>query len=418
MKLILPIALLAAVGTLTAAQPLKMNPVPAETLEFATSGGNVYQMRFRYDLKGGAQTNASNALGRLLVQSLASYLGDHSADDAFMKQIQFLLEGPNTISPCGGYSSQHESIFLTSLIVARETPKLWERFSDEEKKKIDLLMKAHLVACALTTSDAVYPNERTIPPAMDGSKNHNRNWNPNHREGMIGGLMLGGLWLGPKEAQAFLDSYDHVKFTEQLKAAGLSNTYEKFTWKESHPESAAPTPEEVNEAVHGFRLFGKDITNPMELFIYLSKHTYGGTVTAGLKDGEGIDGGGKIVADADKVPNIGKLGMLLEFASGDASGSRSCAHYSYTGFRPNMAKQIAMLVTGHFDYKHPEWPAVFEQIKIGNEDLFFKLERGYITYAHGKAADKPYAFDGKDDKGIMRDIWNEVVMPFHKSQTK
>jgi hypothetical protein len=73
--------ILAAVGTLTAAEPLKMNPVPAETLQFATSGGNVYQMRFRYDLKGGAQTNAGNALGRLLVQSLASYLGDHSADD-------------------------------------------------------------------------------------------------------------------------------------------------------------------------------------------------------------------------------------------------------------------------------------------------------------------------------------------------
>jgi len=378
-------------------------------------------MRFRYDLAGGAHTNATWQTGRLLAQSLASYLGNHSEDDAFVKQIQFLLEGPNTISANGGYPSQHEHIFLSSLIVARETPKLWGRFSDEEKKKIDLLMRAHLVGNALTTSDHV-SQPRKNPPSMDGSRNQNRSWNPNYREGMIGGLILGGLWLGPNEAQAFLDGYDHVKFTEQLKAAGLTNTYEIFTWKENHPDSAAPTPEQVNEALHSFRYLEKNITNPMELFIGLAKNTYRAKVTAGLNGGEGKEDatgnvGGKLYEPAE-VPNIGKLGMLFEFASVDAGGPRSCAHYAYDGFRPNLAKQIAMLVTGHFDYKHPEWPAVFEQIQIGNEDLFFKLEKGYITYAKGKAGDKPVNFESRDDKVVTRDLWNKVILPFHKSQTK
>jgi len=422
MKLILPIALLVAVASLTAKEPLKMNPVPAETLQYAESGGNVYQMRFRYDLRGGAHTNAGDTLGRLLAKSLASYLGDHSTDDSFVKQIQFLLEGPNTISAVGSYPSQHEHIFLSSLIVARETPKLWERFSDEEKKKIDLLMKAHLVGNAFTTSDQTNPG-RTAPPAMDGSKNHNRAWNPNYQEGMIGGLILGAVWLGPKEAQAFLDSYDHVKFTEQLKEAGLTNTYEIFTWKANNPDSEAPTPEEINEALHGFRYFDMDLTNPMEIFLKLSANTYGAIVAAGLNNGEGKEDpsgniGGKIAQNADKVPNIGKKGMLLEFASIDGGGPRSCAGYSYGGIRTNLAKQIAMMVTGHLDYKHPQWKEIFEQIRVGNEDIIFKLEEGYISFSHGKSATQPTAFDGRDDKTITRDLWQKVVLPYHESQTK
>jgi len=421
MKLVLPIIVLAAATSLMAAEPLKMNPVPAETLTYAVSGGNVYGYRFRYDLKGGAHTNAGDAVARLLAMSLASYLGDNSADDEFLKKIRFLLDGPNTISANGGYPSQHEHVFLASLVVARETPKLWAQFTDEEKNKVDLLMKAHFIGNAFTTSDKTNV-PRQNPPGMDGGKNHNRGWNPNYREGMIGGLILGSVWLGPKEAQAFLDNYDHVKFTEQLKAAGLTNTYDIFTWKANHPDSEAPTPEQVNEGVHGFRYLDKDVTNPMDLFIGLAKTTYGAKVTAGLNDGKGKEDatgtpGGLLLEGGDKVANIGKLGMLLEFASNDAGGARSCAVYAYDGFRPSLAKQIALLVTGNFDFKHPEWPAVFEQIKIGNEDLFYKLEKGYISYSKAKAG-KVVNFEAGNDKVVSRDLWQKVILPYYESQKK
>ena len=419
MKFALPIIVLATVGTLTAApKPLKMNPVPAETLASATKQAE-FPMRFRYDMAGGAHTNSGNISGLLLVQSLASYLGNPKDDDSFIKQIRFMLEGPNTISANGGYPAQHETIFLSSLVVARETPSIWKQFTDEEKKKIDLLFKAHLVGNAFTTSDQTNPKGAGNPFSMDGSTNQHRDWNANYREGMIGGLILGAIWLGPKEAQAFLDKYDHVKFTEQLKAAGLTNTYEIFTWKTLKPESNAPTPELVNEALHGFLYKGKDITDPMDLFLGLSVFTYGGIVSAGLNKGEGKDGGGVIAQNADKLPNVGKKGMLMEFAGLDGKGARSSIYYCYTGFRPNLAKQIALMVTGHLDYSHPKWKEVFDQIRIGNEDLFFKLTEGYYDYSHGNPAPKPITIESKGgDTIMMRDLWEKVILPYHESQTK
>jgi len=415
MKYALPILALAAFGTLTATEPLKMNPVPIETLDYATNTIDG-QIRFRHDLSGGAHTHAAHIIGRTLVQALASYLGNPRDDADYVQRIRFLLEGPNSISGEGGYTAQHEHVLLSSLIVARETPSIWKQFSDEEKKKIDLRFKAHFAGCAFTTSDKA--DERGAPVTLNGSRNLSRQWNPNFREGMIGGLILGACWLGPKEAQAFLDNFDHAKFVEELKTAGLTNTHEIHNWKAIYPDSEAPMPEEINESLRGFRYFGKDVTNPMELYIGLAEFTYGAKVNAGLNGGAGKDGGGKLVKNTDKLPNVDKKGMLLEFDAMDGLGPRSCAVYSYHGMRPNLAKQIALLVSGHFDYNHPRWKEIFEQLKVGNEDLFFKLENGYISYSKGRNWENDVNFEEQDDKRVVRDLWNTVLLPYHTSQTK
>ena len=417
MKSIITIATLAVASSLSAAEPVKMNPVPAETLDFAANKIDKTFLRFRYDLKGGGHIWGSDVIGRLLVMSLASYLGEPAEDEKFLAQIRFLLDGKNAISANGGYPSQHNHVFLCSLLVARETPSIWKRFTGEEKKKIDLLFKAELVGCAYTTSDVTYA-DGAKPTTIDGDTNLHRAWNPNFREGMVGGLITGACWLGPKEAQAFLDKYDHVKFVEELRAAGLSNTYDIFTKAISNPESGAPDAERINKSLRGFRYLEQDIAKPMDLYIGLAEHTYGAVVSSGLNNGAGKDGGGKIVKNADAVQNIGKKGMLWEFASMDGRGPRSCAIYSYTGFRPNLAKQIAMIVSGHFDSKHPKWKETLELVKIGNEDLFVKLENGYISYSHGRNHQNDVSFTDKDDKGIMRDLWNKTLLPYYAKQVK
>jgi hypothetical protein len=417
MKFIVPLATLAAVGSLSAAQTVKMNPVPAETLDCAANKIDKTFLRFRYDLKGGGHIWGSDVIGRLLVMSLASYLGNPAEDEKFLSQIRFLLDGPNTISANGGYPAQHDHIFLCSLIVARETPSIWNKFTAEEKKKIDLLFKAELVGCAYTTSDKTYA-DNAKPAAIDGDTNLHRGWNPNFREGMVGGLITGACWLGPKEAQAFLDKYDHAKFVEELAAAGLSNTHDIFTRAINKPESGAPDAERINKALRNFRYLEQNIAKPMDLYIGLAENTYGAVVAAGLNNGAGKDGGGKIVKNADAVQNIGKKGMLFEFASMDAGGPRSCAIYSYTGFRPNLAKQIAMIVSGNFDSKHPKWKATLELVKIGNEDLFVKLENGYISYSHGRNHNNNISFSETDDRAAMRDLWNKVLLPYHEKQAK
>ena len=416
MKFVLPIIILVFLATSASAEPLKMPAVPAETLDHAASLGT--WIRFGPTLTGGGHNYGGGIIGLLPVQSLASYLGNPKHDGDYLALIRILLAGGNCISANGGYPAQIEHIFLVSLVVARETPTIWNQFTPAEREKIDLLFKAHLVGCAFTTSDksiAAYP-ANTGPPSLDGSANQHRDWNPNFREGMIGGLILGACWLGPQQAQAFLDGYDHTAFTQLLSNAGLNNTRDIFRWKIDHPADAAPTAQQVTDNVRGFRFYGKDLAKPMDLYIYLVENTYGATVNAGFNNGAGINGGGKIVQNAHLLPNLGKKGMLLEFDSTDGGGRRSSAGYAYDGFRPNLAKQIALLVTGHFDFNHPKWKDALELIKIGNEDLFFKLENGYINYSIGQVRDTVSFTTPASDKACMRDIWNKVILPYHASR--
>ncbi len=388
---------------------------------------------FRYALihRSGTYTSNVGKLGKLLVQAVAANAGDTSVDEPLLKHLRFLMEPDNTIPAHGGYAAQHERNFTTAVILVRNVPRLWNKLTAEEKHKLDLLVKASLVGSAFTCNDKFYPDKKSKGFTLDASNNFHRTWNPNFREGMVGGLIAGACWLGPENAQKFLDEYDHEKFTAELKKANLGNTFVVFDWRNSRPElpgnkwwskarlkANAPTPEKVNESVHNFRYFGMDLTSPMKLYLSLTDYTYSGIVNPGLNKGEGRKGGGKMVSGADKLPNLGKKGMLKEFSSGDARGGRSSVIYSYGGFRANLANQLALIATGNFDYNDPAWPEVFSRLMIGNQDLFYKLDHGYIDYSKGKADKAPYDINSpKWDFKWLRSLWFDSVLPYHLEHT-
>ena len=126
-----------------------------------------------------------------------------------------------------------------------------------------------------------------------------------------------------------------------------------------------------------------------------------------------------MVAGADKLPNRGAKGMLKEFASWDARGPRSSISYAYDGFRPNLANQFALIASGHFDSDNPHWKAGLQQVKIGNDDLFYKLDHGYVNYAKGKAAKHPVDINapGHDFK-FTRELWYHVMSVYHQRSTR
>ncbi len=405
------VAVLSLCGAANAAQAVFQKP-DSKMLKEANS---VYLFRYRYDLKGGAHTNGGHINGKLLYQAVAAYAGDTSADAPLIKHLRFLIDGKNCISANGGYPAQHERLFTTALILAKNTPRVWEKFSDKEKHKFELLIKAALAGSAFTTNDKLFASGRSKCRTIDGDGNCNRGWNPNFREGMIGGIIAGSCFLGGKEAQNFLDTYDHKKFTAELKDAGLTNTYEVFNWKQTHPNSNAPTPEEINDALHNYRYEKISAAEPMKLYLTLVRNTYSGKVNAGLNNGKGRNGSGCMASGADKLPNKGKPGMLKEFASMDANGPRSSIGYAYDGFRPNLANQFALIASGNFDAKDPEWKKSLELVKVGNDDLFYKLDHGYIDYSKGKGSKKAISINdpGRDFK-YTRELWYNVMSKYHQ----
>jgi len=275
---------------------------------------------------------------------------------------------------------------------------------------MDLLMKAALVASAYTTSDAGAADG--VNGDLMGGTNLNRDWNPNFREGMIGMMIVGTIWLGgADEAYAFLDSYDHAAFTKQLKDAGLTNTYRTF--HAAFEGGKAPKPGQIERDVRDYTYYDTRLDDLMAIYHKLTMRTYGGIVAAGLNDGAGKDGGGKIASGADELPNVGKPGMLYEFASVDGGGPRSSITYAYTGFRPNLINQVVMLATGYWE-PGEKADACIARLKVGIPDLYYKLEHGYLSYSHGKPSKRPVTLDADGwDFRLMRALWTDVVEPFH-----
>ncbi len=385
------------------------------------TGNDAPLIRYSRRLSGGAHTHGAWNGGWQVSHALAVWAGDASAEDRMLEQIRHSLDGENSISANGGYPAQHERNITGAYAILRHTPHFWqERLTPDDRHKIDLLMKASLVASAYTTADATYDGDMPHS-AIDGNTNLHRGWNPNFREGMFGALIVASVHFGGHEAaQDILDNYDHDAFVTELEAAGLSNTHETFTWAANHPDSGAPSGERIERHVRGYRFQGEALMSPMDLLHYLTMHTYGAEVACGLNDGEGImhDGvpTGVIVSGCEGLPNKGRTGMLLEFASRDASGPRSSMVYAYDGFRPNLTNHVVTLVGGFWE-PGAKADEIIERKTIGVTDLVYKLEHGYRNYAHGRGSHDVYDINREHWSWSYRTtipLWTEVVRPFHE----
>jgi len=385
-------------------------PVPQKTVEAAAG---LPLIRFNRRIKGGAHTDGAWSGGGSIVLALAAWQGNASADARVLEQIRYSLKGDNCVTATGGYPAQHERHVTGMYTLVRMTPRVWDQLSAEERARIDLLMKAALVASAYTTSDASYAGGGRAT-SLDGGGNLHREWNPNFREGMVGMMPVGTVYFGGGAAvHKVLDTYDHAAFVAQLRAAGLANTYETFTWKAAHPDSRAPDGRAIAAAIRDYRYKGHDLSDPMEFYYLLTARTYGAKVNAGLNGGRGINGAGCIASGAEGLPNLGRDGMLLEFASQDAGGPRSSITYAYDGYRPNLTNHVVILAGGYWR-PGPKADECLTRLEVGITDLFYKLEHGYRNYSKGHGSTDVFSIRKPHwSFGVTASLWADVVKPYH-----
>jgi len=396
-----------------ASKPALASP-PQEIVEAAT---RLREGPYRYNrnLPGGGHTNGAHSGGGVMTLAVAAYAGNQWADGPLLRQIRHNLIGENAVTVTGGYPAQHERHFTGAVTVAKFTPRIWAKLTDVEKAKIDLLMKAALVASAYTTSDAGYAGRRRAA-CLDGNRNMHRDWNPNYREGMVGMMLVGAVYFGPTEAQRILDTYDHARMVAALRQAGLTNPLETFTWAASHPRSGAPTPEQITAAVRNYRYKGHDLSDPMGWYHALTTHTYGAKVNAGLNGGRGVGGAGRIASGAEGLPNVGSPGMLKELDGRDGGGPRSSIGYAYDGFRPNLTNQIVLIVGGYWK-PGPKAAECLKLMDVGVTDLFYKLQHGYINYSKGRGSRRASGLNQPNFDFVQtRSLWYDVVRPYHVKQ--
>ncbi len=371
---------------------------------------------FNRAFSGGAHTNGAWFGGASITLAVASHAGNTSADARLLEQIRHTLTPGNEPTCNGGYPAQHERHATGMFVIVKNTPRIWDQLTAAEKVRIDLIMKAALVGNAFTTSDNnPFVKADSQEYALDADTNLNRDWNPNYREGMIGGVLTSMAYFSTATAKTILADYNHAQFVSELKSNNLPNIYETFNWKAANPTSKAPSGSTIEAAVDSYKYYGNSLDNYMNIYEALLKDTYGQRVNAGLNDGAGIDGAGKIVSGADTLPNKGAIGMLKEFDSSDANGKRSSFVYAFDGYRPHMTNQLSLIVAGYWQPGTATAELAKNRMNIGNTDLWYKAEKGYIGYAKGKAqATVNYPSYGAS-RGFTynRSLWDDVLKVYH-----
>lgn len=388
-----------------------------EAVEAATA---TRLISYRRDFAGGAHTDGSLYGGASIVLAVASHAGNTDADRRLLEQIRHTLTAGREPTSNGGYPAQHERHVTGMFAIVRQTPRIWDELDDAEKIRMDRIMKASLIACAFTTADDnPFIKAGTRQHTLDGDNNLNRNWNPNYREGMIGGVLVAMVYFGgPEETAAILADYSHSGFVAELAANDLPNIHETFDWKTANPSSNAPTGTEIEDAVRNYRYLESSLEEYVAIYKALASHTYGRHVGPGLNDGNGIDGAGRIIAGADSLPNRGAEGMLMEFDATDANGRRSSFRYAYDGYRPHLTNQLVLIIGGFWPQGSAVANDAVARMKTGNTDLWYKAEQGYIGYAKGKAQPLIDYTTSANRFGFVywRSLWEDVLEPYHDGE--
>lgn len=387
---------------------------PSQAAVNAAIGASL--ISYHRDYSGGAYTNGSFYGGASVALAVAAYAGNTTADARLLQQIRHTLTAGKEICANGGYPAQHERHVTGMFAIVKQTPRIWNQLTTAEKTKIDLIMKAAFIASAFTTANNnPYILAGTQQYSLDGDDGLNRAWNPNYREGMVGGVLVGMAYFGgPTAANAILNNYNHAQFLTELNANGLPNIYQVFNWKAANPSSGAPTGTMIQNAVKNYVYFGSSLTGYMDIYYSLLADTYGTNVNAGLNNGVGINGAGKIVSGAATLPNPGAAGMLKEFDSIDGAGARSSIHYAYDGYRPHQTNQLVLIICGFWQSGTTLTNTSVARMNIGNTDLWYKFEKGYSNYSSGGARGIMSLSDS-DTFGMIynRALWEEVLKPYH-----
>ncbi len=372
-------------------------------------------LKFYAKSNGDRISNAAYSGSSALAIALAAHTGNTSVDSAVMSQINTSLAGGFEPFFAGGYYAQHERNLTAFFTIIKNTPSLWQQLSSSQINKINLLMKASLIASAFTTSDnSYYIANGQQQRALDSDTNLDRDWNPNYREGMVGGVLVAMAYFGGASAtDTILNNYNHASFVNELRNAGLSNTLAVFTT--SDRDSTAPNGSRIQSSVKNYKYHGNNLANYKNIYVTLTEFTYSKTIECGINSGAGVSGAGKIVSGCNQLPNLGQAGMLREFASSDANGSRSSALYAYEGYRPSLANQLVMIIAGMWDSNDSALKAIAKKINIGGQDLEYKLKQGYSDYYKGAARGIRNYDDTSPDMGYRYTfpIWDEVLKPFH-----
>lgn len=324
---------------------------------------------------------------------------------AVAAKLRPLLEGApaddaegNTREPeaQGGIGGWTHAAAAWILLLARETPAVWDQLDAAARERADLIMGALAVAGHFTMGDG---NDGHL--LLDGVSAHHKSWNINITEGYVDVMMAAGRWFGGDGLDAFFTGFDFDAFIARLRAANLRNIVRCWTHR---PETAGwlmhggvqtlpPAKDPLGMGGISGRVAG--VRRPFTFQGVAADRTWELHATQGYRQfakavrTRVIPFPGEHtrllqrVSPAEVSPLEGRMGMCTEFEGTDWYGVRSSLGYAFEGVMIQVGTAASLRALGLW----PDLPSAHElerRMAVGMADLEFKAREGYRGWHHGR----------------------------------
>ena len=347
---------------------------------------------------------------------------ESGSDEAKVRAIQhaknFVAGGNEPMFSAGPF--WYYAAASMGFAVFRHTPSLWDSLTDDEKDRVDLIMKCYAIASAFVTNDC---NFYKTGPSLTG--NYAKTWNPNHRMAMIFPIVAAKLYFsaygdGKEIVDTILTSFGYDEYIEAFEKYGFTRAKYCWTTKGIMLENGVKAPDAKELMLNGGAAYlsvedsgskhnklkiglplgdGVGVCHPYtylgftldeidKIATALYEYNYsGGTIISDTTDfPNGTDEEGKprsFILDGTKSPYEGRDGMMKELVSRDAGGIRSSTSYCFHDLVLVAQTYAALRSLGAFDIDKKS--ELWAKIVNGNADIFYKGEHGYNSYSIGKS---------------------------------
>ena len=355
--------------------------------------------------------------------------------DTVVEQLKLMVDQNEDGAPYFELSCNWPYCNLTALItLCKETPAIWNSLTADEQQRYDFIMECFAYILALGTDD---DNNYKTGPGLVG--NFGKGWNPNYRLANIMPMVFVGKYFGGAAAvDEILLAFDYDSVVAKFQEYGFLRAYNRWTTTPAQKDDGTfyPTPEDY--MMNGGEIFLNTTDDRLHYVPGTSGGTGVGVRTNYTYGGRTLDEPGKIIASlfsnnysggavkssygtySDGTPKAyiegyltspyeGELGLMLEFAGSDGGNGvdggdiRSSTSYCSHDFIMIVGALISLTELDIYDPMDNENLSLFRFAWVGNQDLIFKLEKGYMSYSLG--ASKGVSYESTSNGYMLMKAW-------------
>ncbi len=338
--------------------------------------------------------------------------------DRLLAQLQNLSKPGREPRAAGGIYGWAEGPVAVGLALARRSPPVWNNLNAEEKDRLEWILRALAVAAhwSLDCSYLEFNDEFLL---LDGKSRFAKAYAPNHWWGQTAVLLAAAVFFDGREGMtggAYLDSmftgFSRAAYVTRFTQYGFNNILDSWRLPDSAMDDGM-----ARRGPHDFRLqlaSGKG---------YYGAHRGLGDLLPYLESPWLHKGFGAKVADrypsahgtllSGRSPDSGAVGAISEF---DRGSSRSSARYAFDCWRNLVPIRVLLQLSGRWTRESGTVGDKLDQsMRIGSEDLIYKLKHGYIG---DRAPNVPYGphwqFGESMGYDFVVSLWRDLVAPDRK----